>query len=997
MKIFGKILGFLFAPLAIGLYITFSWAWFALQFYVQISDNLPNDYVYEQFNIFHERTIDLRLLARGEKPRQDYRKPKVAILAVDDASLKEIGQWPWSREVIGQVIEKLFSYDPKVLAFDIVWAEPDPKSAIPALLDLKNFAEDNSILPPLLAKKINQEMIDLNTDEQFAQVVAKYSDRLVMGAYYNEQFRGLQLGEPFQDLCFQELFKLQDAFYYFDREDPLVYSSYDEEVFLPFQWADILVGHFATLELSSIRDWLKANSENEQKLKSLIALLQRYGIKLDFKGYVALVQFVVNDRIEDLKPKLIELNPMLAQSENLMRLVHAIQKIVDRNVIIKLKGQIYSTQEEYCRRFLEPNDEILPKYKAVYPEMEKEYKEFSNLSFEDGLAKFKRSNLDTMVPQTYGWTYNIKSVAQGTKHTGFFNAVQDSDGSIRKGRLFIKSGERLVPSLAFASFLIGNKYVAEVPLKGDDFSERSTFTYVSDLKILKDPQYQDFPTEGEESSDDPHTEDVVTHVPVDSKGHLVINYSGGDRQFPYLEVSELLNDSTQARVAVRLYDDVKGTWGVTEKMVDKAEFIKDTYFIMGATAVGIYDLRVTPFNENFPGVETHANVLDNLLRNDFLVKDLATEQINMPILLVVLGVILSIIIAQFGALTGALATIMSLVGIFYYESQFLFAEGLVTVILFPVLLVLMLYIFLTGFKYFTEEAQKRELKGTFQKYVSPSIVNEVLKDPTNLQLGGRKQVMTVFFSDIRGFTTISEKLDPQALSDLLNSYLTPMTEIVFKNKGTLDKYMGDAVMAFFGAPIPFEDHALMACRCALEQLEELGRLQEQYEKQGLPAIDIGIGVNTGEMSVGNMGSQTVRSYTVMGDAVNLGSRLEGINKQYGTRIIISEFTYEQVKDKVIAREIDWVRVKGKALPVRIFELVSEKEPQSDVMFMLDNFKQGFIKYHEKAFDAALGCFSEALNHRPDDTVSKLYIDRCQRYIEAPPPEDWDGVFIMTTK
>ena len=209
--------------------------------------------------------------------------------------------------------------------------------------------------------------------------------------------------------------------------------------------------------------------------------------------------------------------------------------------------------------------------------------------------------------------------------------------------------------------------------------------------------------------------------------------------------------------------------------------------------------------------------------------------------------------------------------------------------------------------------------------------------------------------------------------------------------------MGDAVMAFFGAPIYYADHAKYGCRAALHSLEKLAELQKEYKEKGLPPIDIGIGLNTGEMSVGNMGSETVRSYTVMGDAVNLGSRLEGINKQYGTRIIISEFTYQEVKDDFVCREIDWVRVKGKVLPVKIYELISEKAPPEKVQKMLEHFNDGYEKYHQMAWSAAVASFSQALDVNPGDPVSQLYLKRSQNYEAEPPGEDWDGVFVMTSK
>jgi adenylate cyclase len=225
-----------------------------------------------------------------------------------------------------------------------------------------------------------------------------------------------------------------------------------------------------------------------------------------------------------------------------------------------------------------------------------------------------------------------------------------------------------------------------------------------------------------------------------------------------------------------------------------------------------------------------------------------------------------------------------------------------------------------------------------------------------------------------------------------------MTNLVFTHKGTLDKYMGDAIMAFWGAPIHFTDHAKHACRCALEMLDKLKELQEEYRAKGLPEIDIGIGLNTGEMSVGNMGSDTVRSYTVMGDAVNLGSRLEGINKQYGTRIIISEFTLNAIKDDFVTREVDWVRVKGKAQPVRIFELVGEigkvDEKRRELIKLFD---EGFKLYHAREFATAVEVFKRALEIESHDACTQLYIERCEDYVTEPPSADWDGVYTMKTK
>lgn len=588
---------------------------------------------------------------------------------------------------------------------------------------------------------------------------------------------------------------------------------------------------------------------------------------------------------------------------------------------------------------------------------------------EDFKTKTDPSNPITVASD---WTLNIPKLVEKTKHTGYFNAFLDSDGMIRSSQLLMRSGRNYFPSLALKAYLVATQQNADIKL---GYNAGTNSREVSQFGIA--------------NSD---TGDLVYTVPTDGRSSMMINYAGPGFMFPHLSLADLLTDGDEAQIT--FYDPKSSS--VSVKKIKKAEWIKDKIFIVGATAIGIYDLRVTPFQKDFPGAETHANVVSNLMTKQFM-RPWRNEQVNMPIIVGVLGLALSLIIAQLGALGGLLTTATLMGGLLAFDQFYLFNNGIVTTIVWPMALIVGVFVTMTFYRYFTEERGKKELRQTFQKYVSPAIVEEILSDPKNIELGGRKAQLTVMFSDVRGFTTISEKLDPRALSDLLNSYLTPMTELVFKNRGTLDKYMGDAIMAFFGAPISYPDHAKHACRCALQSVAKLYELQQEYERKGLPRIDIGIGLNSGEVSVGNMGSETVRSYTVMGDAVNLASRLEGINKQYGTRIILSEFTYAQVKDDFVCREVDWVRVKGKALPVKIFELIAEHKAPEQVTEVLKWFQEGYLKYHEKAWSPALEAFTKALNVRPDDEVSKVYLTRCQEYLVEPPPDDWDGVFVMKTK
>ena len=573
------------------------------------------------------------------------------------------------------------------------------------------------------------------------------------------------------------------------------------------------------------------------------------------------------------------------------------------------------------------------------------------------------------------WWLNIPLLTSKAQHTGALNVTLDSDGTLRRTPLLIRMNKIFTPSLSLKAYLVSQNLNANIHLLPHPLDPGTK--WASPIQISN--------SLGED----------LHQIPTNEKGELIINYAGPDKMFPHISAGEMLNQRPTLEFTQRVLNR-NGSWQVESFLKNKKDFLKGKYLIFGETAAGIYDLRVTPFSENYPGVEVHANILDNLIRKDHL-KTSPKEAIYMPLAVFLLGASLTFLMNQLGALMGLAVAFSQLMGIYSFDIFYLFPKGIVISLIFPMGTVFVIYFVLTFFQYFMEEKKRKRIKGTFQKYVSPEIVNEILKNSEKIQLGGVKQKMTVFFSDVRGFTTLSEKLDPKELSQLLNEYLTPMTEIVFSNKGTLDKYMGDALMAFFGAPIAHPKHGSQACFCALQQIEKLKDLKSIYREKNWPLIDIGIGINTGEMSVGNMGSETVRNYTVMGDSVNLASRLEGINKQYGTQIILSEFTFNEVRnDGFLARELDWVQVKGKTDPVRIFELMGHGE-NPHLMDKIKIFSQGFELYHQKLWSEAVIEFKKILELNPEDGPSLLYIRRCKEYILSPPPLSWNGVFTMTTK
>ena len=320
-------------------------------------------------------------------------------------------------------------------------------------------------------------------------------------------------------------------------------------------------------------------------------------------------------------------------------------------------------------------------------------------------------------------------------------------------------------------------------------------------------------------------------------------------------------------------------------------------------------------------------------------------------------------------------------------------------IVYPLLALVANSIVLTVCYYVTEERERKKIKGAFEHYVSPEVIDEILRYPTKLNLGGERKILTVLFSDVQNFTGIAESMDSAKLVDLLNEYLAAMTDIVLKYWGTLDKYIGDGIMAFYGAPIAREDHAFMACYTAIGMIEELKKLREGWLIRKLPQINMRIGIHTGEVTVGNMGSAKRFDYTVMGDTVNLASRLEGLNTAYGTAILIAEDTACLVEKSFLLREIDMVQVVGRKRPVRIYELlapISTSLPKEQEQ-AFSSYAAGFEAYRQQSWDNALALFKHTLALWPKDGASRTMVERCQIYQQAPPPEEWDGVFEHTHK
>lgn len=891
MKTIQKIFLFLFGPSAfkMGLVVMAIFLYLSGRFY-HSRDKGEYQGATKVLNILHEKSTDLRMVARGEKKVSD----KVALVVVDELSLEKLGRWPWSRDKIALMIDTLVKDGAKVIGFDAVFAEADKNQSLSILDKIQKAGP----LSPEVEDLIKAEISTADKDAVLADAIKRNAAHLVMGAYWDGR---LDDNEPYQELCTDLV-----------EQSTAEYSNLDNDA-----QPVILIDKFSYELSDGIRDALKQITDG-----------------------------VGEQSAEEAKAK--------GATE------------------VEVKNASHLAKLKYCDTWLSENDPFKATLQEAWPQIQESDKKLANQSFDDFVNFIQTLGIkNNLVYRTGRWWMNIPALAKESQFTGYFNAFLDDDGTIRHSNLVVRYAGKLIPSMALKSVMVATNRGLQATLDSNDFDE--TKKNITELGLTN--------TE---------TGEVEEVIPVDSRGRLTVNYAGPRYSFPHLSVGELLN----GRETVKFTQRVDGVDREIE--VKRSEFIKDKIFLFGATATGIFDLRVTPFDENFPGLETHANIVENLLNKSYVVP-MKNEPLYMDMSLATLGIFLSLVLSYLGAALGLLITFATLAVLYFGDKFFLFGQGTVVAIVLPLALTASVYVAVTFYKYLTEERKKKAIRGTFAKYVSPAVVDEILKNPSNVELGGKKQRMTVLFSDVRGFTTISEKLDPQVLSSVLNAYLTPMTKLVFDNKGTLDKYMGDAIMAFFGAPISYADHAKMACRCALQMMEKLKVIEKEFTEKKLPMIDIGIGVNTGEMSVGNMGSDIVRSYTVMGDSVNLGSRLEGINKEYGTHIVISEFTYGDVKNDFVCRELDWVRVKGKNLPVKIFELISEKPLSEKMQESIAHFNAGFLAYHEQLWDKAIESFTKTLNLNPNDEPAKLYIERCTDYLKEPPGADWDGVFEMKTK
>ncbi|MFY0640415.1 MAG: adenylate/guanylate cyclase domain-containing protein [Bermanella sp.] len=547
-----------------------------------------------------------------------------------------------------------------------------------------------------------------------------------------------------------------------------------------------------------------------------------------------------------------------------------------------------------------------------------------------------------VITERPGYTANITSLQSQAGGGGFVTMFPDFDGTVRRAPLLIRHGDQLYPSLALSAamrYLFIDTLEPQVVEVGDVLA--MTQVAVSEYPALTSPA-----------------------------GFVTVPYQGPAFSFPYYSATDVLRDK-----------------------LDSGELDGSIVFI-GTSAIGLADLRSTPMGPQYPGVEVHANILQALLSGGFPYKP--EWQAGASFLqLVLIAIFMIVILPMLGPMVMLVGGSLIIVLVIMFNG-YLWTLGLDL----PMAGALLLTVFLTATfitdGFLKENASKKMLKGMFDQYVPPAHIDKMMADPDSYSFSGESKELTVLFSDIRSFTNISETLSAQELKHMLNSYFTPITKEIFDRNGTIDKYVGDMVMAFWGAPIDDKNHRGNAVLAALNMQRITEELKVVFKQEGLPEVNIGVGVNTGLMNVGDMGSSYRRSYTVLGDAVNLGSRLESITKFYGAKILIGEDTFDHIEG-FVCRFMDRIQVKGKEEAIRVYEPIGlEGEVGQSILDEIKQYDAAYELYLKQDWDNAEASFAELFKRNPLK-LYEVYIERIADLKHQTLPSEWDGTFRHTSK
>jgi adenylate cyclase len=578
-----------------------------------------------------------------------------------------------------------------------------------------------------------------------------------------------------------------------------------------------------------------------------------------------------------------------------------------------------------------------------------------------------------------GYSGNIPVLQNAARGSGNMNQLPDADGVVRRVPLVLRFGNELYPTLSLEMMRVYN-FAEQYELVTNDFEDESV---VRAIRI------------GQGAG--------AFEIPTDQRASVLVPYLGrsslrNNDHFTYVSATDVLNDNEAAGV------------------------FENSLVLIGTSAPGLQDIRTTPLDRVYPGVEVHANMLHALMdaqpvaevasgsastrsvMSDFEGGGRATFPYKPDwapgaqlVIISWLGLAMSLIFPFLGATSMAGASIVMMVAVVWANFQLWANFGLDFSVVFLLLVIFLVAAVNLVYGFLAESQTRKVIKGMFDQYVPPAHIDSMLEDPDNYSFEGESKELTVLFSDIRSFTTISEALSAAELKSLLNDFFTPITGIIFKHSGTIDKYVGDMVMAFWGAPLDDPQHRQHAVAAALEMLEKVDELKAEFNERGYPEVNIGVGINTGFMNVGDMGSTYRRSYTVLGDAVNLGSRLEGLTKFYGIRLLVGQETAAEL-DGFLLRHIDKVKVKGKHEAVDCFEPICYLSSAGEQLkARVARYHEAQQCYYRQQWDEAQAMLEELAADEPEALLYKVYLERIETLRETPLPEDWDGAFTHTSK
>ena len=529
---------------------------------------------------------------------------------------------------------------------------------------------------------------------------------------------------------------------------------------------------------------------------------------------------------------------------------------------------------------------------------------------------------------------------RGTR-AGYMNTITDLDGVLRRTPLIISRDGKLYPQLALATLLTA--FQGKIP----DPVIKITKGGIESIKIGN------------------------TVIPLQSNGAMLLNYRGPSQTFPYISAGKILEDKISAQE------------------------LQGKIIFLGTSAAGLKDIRNSPLDQFFPGFEVHATIVDNILTNDIIQRPDWVPGLELVSILL-WGGITSLFIGWAGAALTLPVTVFLGAGA-WYGSMWTFDHLNMWVSPFFSMLVLILnFSILNMQKFWISEKKKQFFRSAFSKYVSKAVVDQLAENPEKLCLEGEEKEISILFSDIRGFTTLSEHLTPSQVTLLLHDYFTPVTRIIINHQGTHDKFIGDAVMCFWNAPLDVAHHENLAIISALEIIGLLPDLNKGFEEKYGVRLEIGIGLHSGLCRVGNMGAEDIFDYTIIGDNVNLASRLESLSKFYGVQLIVSETMLKNCSEDILIQELDRVRVKGKNEPVHIFTVYSPLDG-NDRQKEIQDYTTGLNCYKKRSFSEGERYFSELYARYPHQKLYSMYQERCAFFINNPPDENWDGVFIHTSK